>query len=226
MSRRAARAFTLIELLVVIAIVALLIGILLPALAGARDSARRVACLSNMRSLETAHLIYVQENDGLMLGTVHGVAWIEALRAYDPGLLLRSPVDTSDHFPGGTPIDGVFRQTSYTLNYLLAPDNPNGTAKLSGVPMPHATAHFAIAAFDGPNAAHDHYHPHLWWSPIEDQIPAKAALEVQINAHGGEDRSWLGVSNYGYLDGHAAPKRFQEVYTDRTHNNFNPMYAH
>ena len=60
------RGFTLVELLVVIGIIALLISILLPSLNRAREAARRVKCLSNMRQLVSAMYMFTQDHGGVM----------------------------------------------------------------------------------------------------------------------------------------------------------------
>src|SRR5690242_3645959 len=69
------RAFTLVELLVVIGILALLVGMLLPSLAKARQAAQRVECLSNLREVSTSFRMYAMANhDHVPLGYRAGMA--------------------------------------------------------------------------------------------------------------------------------------------------------
>lgn len=69
--RSRAHAFTLIELLVVVAIIALLISLLLPSLAAARENTKSLKCLANLRSLGQGVLSYAAEWNDRLPGGVH-----------------------------------------------------------------------------------------------------------------------------------------------------------
>ena len=241
-------AFSLVELLVVIGIISVLMGLLLPSLSKARQSAARVKCLSNIRNMETAQQIYCNENRNYLVqaGFGHGgevdddaIAWFNTLQSVmQSKLIARCPADDSAHWSKDSPVPNSggkgFRRTSYGINDFLdiglCPWGPGFGAipaggaylKITQIRRPAATVQFLEMAQTGNFSGSDHVHVENW---VGNNIPNAASKNIQIDAHGGPKISFDSLGNYGFLDGHAECLRFESVFQSIHKNNFDPDIA-
>jgi prepilin-type processing-associated H-X9-DG protein/prepilin-type N-terminal cleavage/methylation domain-containing protein len=194
--------FTLVELLVVIGIVALLIAILLPALSRARQQAKAVVCLSNLRQIGWGVTMYANSHKGQFPRNSHSGAeqsWIDSL--YRFGVTPAARLCPSD---GREPTPAA---TSYaTNNYTVA---PRPYTRVTSVRRSSVTIYAGETIKAG-----DHLHAtgYLTASFLEKEI----AVRRHVRA-----------ANYLFCDGHATRipfEHFEKTFTPDT-SPFNPATA-
>lgn len=238
--RKPLHGFTLIELLVVISIIALLVGILLPALAAARRTGQAAVCLSNVRQIATAANIYATDNRQFLFPMTQMYMGTPYYRVLQQGGYLddQSRVHLCPNDLNTTQFDDGTRTTSYALNGYFAPNHdPYGDPPMIhggknpiigefGIRLEDVTqpARKVLSAELADHKHTDHFMPMYWGTaaaihpnPASGMFMMARMSELDA-ANGNVPRAIIRVrhrgSHFAFADGHGAHHAFTDTWDD------------
>ena len=198
-------AFTLVELLVVVSIIAVLIGLLLPAVQASRAAARRTQCASNLRQVGLAMGQFCDAHRGQFPDTSHNQSGdVEQSWIYTVAPFMES-VDAIRICPDDRKAADRLDQklTSYVMNAYLT-DEPRSFAVTNLNKLRESSktlVAFEIADQKAPIIENDHVHNHAWFTSLtvaRKQVLQKIEADAAIERHAGS-------SHFLYADWHVGP---------------------